>query len=137
MPFREKSAWISLACLVATFGVYYGSIGLGLIESYGFRSLHFFLISALAYLVFRVVLYLIAAATAREDACAPFDEREQLISLKAARNANIALIIGTLLVPMSLHAGLSPPGMAQVAMLALVVAEMVREISRITYFRLG
>jgi len=135
MSFREKSAWISLICLVVTFGLFFGAMGHGLIESHGGRTAGLFFLCAASFLALQLVLHLAAAWTTPPDGKAMRDEREQLIGLKATRNANIALIVGILMVPGSQHIGVPAPFMGYLAMLALVLSELVRAVSRITYFR--
>jgi hypothetical protein len=135
MSFREKSAWISLICLVATFGLFFGAMGHGLIESHGGKTASLFFICAGSFLALQVILHIAAAWTTPRDGKAVRDEREQLIGLKATRNANIALVIGVLMVPGSQHIGVPAPFMAYLAMLALVLSELVRAVSRILYFR--
>ena len=44
---------------------------------------------------------------------------------------------GVLIIPASMHAGAHAPSMGYLSIVALVAAEAVREISRITYFRTG
>src|ERR1700733_13240901 len=129
MPFREKSAWISLVCLVTVFG---GFSLAGRFIAGGRAALFFGCVTA--FVVLRIVLHVIATATAPEDARAPLDERERLIGLMAGRNANIALIAGVMAVPLSMHMGVQKPEMGYVAMMAIIVAEIVREVSRISYF---
>lgn len=135
MSFREKSAWISLICLVATFGLFFGAMGHGHIESHGGRTAHLFFICAGSFIALQIVLHAVAAWTTPKDGKAVRDEREELIGLKATRNANIALVIGVLMVPGSQHIDVPTPFMAYLAMLALVLSELVRAISRIMYFR--
>jgi hypothetical protein len=135
MSFREKSAWISLVCLVATFGLFFGAMAHGLIDVRGVRTLTLFFACIAIFVVLQIVLHVAAAATTPRDGKAVRDEREQLIGFKATRNANIALVIGVLMVPGSQHLGVSAPFMAYLAMLALVFSELVRAVSRIMYFR--
>ena len=135
MSFRERLAWISLVCLVLTFGVFFLAMGHGFIPTHSLVTLQWFAACVAAFAVLRVALHVIAVVAAPSDARAPFDERERLISLKATRNANIALMAGVLIIPGSLHVGAHAATMGYLAMLALVVAEGVRDVSRITYSR--
>ena len=48
MSFREKSAWITLVSVLLTFGAYYGSLGIGLINPLSMRAFHFGVLSILA-----------------------------------------------------------------------------------------
>ena len=141
MPFREKSAWISLFCLLATFGLFFVLLSRGLLGPTGMHHLHWFLMALLAFILLQVVLHIIARVTAPLDAKAPLDERERMILLRASRNAYITLFVGAVLVPLSLHL----PGHLHanfraapwVALVGLFAAEVVRAISQIIYFRRG
>ncbi|MDB5438604.1 MAG: hypothetical protein JWM33_1031 [Caulobacteraceae bacterium] len=137
MPFREKSAWISLACLLATFGVFFFSMIHGVIEPSGFRSAHLFFVAFVVFFVLQIILHVIAAAMAPKEANTPADERERRILLAAGRNAHLVLIAGVILTPLTLHLGLGGPAMAYHLMMALVVSEIVRSVSQIVYFRRG
>jgi hypothetical protein len=141
MPFREKTAWISLFCLVATFGLFFGLLSQGRLGPTGMHHLHWFLHALMAFVVLQLVLHLIARVTTPLDAKAPLDERERIILLKASRNAYIALFIGAISVPLSLHLPghlhANTPSAPWIALLGLFASEVVRAISQIVYFRRG
>lgn len=141
MPFREKSAWISLVCLLATFGVFFVLLSRGRLGPTGMHHLHWFIYAIFAFIVLQVVLHLIARATAPLDAKAPLDERERLIMLKATRNAYITLFCGAVAVPLSMHthhvAHNAVRALPWIAIAGLFAAEVVRAISQIVYFRRG
>lgn len=136
MPFREKSAWITLVCMLATFGVFFFALGHGLIPAGG-TSLHVLLLTSAAFVGLQIVLHLANIALAPRDAKVPVDERERLIGLKSTRNAYVALIVGVIANPLALHLHIRAPEIGYVALLALFVAEVVRAVSQIVYFRLG
>ena len=140
MPFREKSAWISLVCLLATFGLFFFLLVTGQLGAYPMAHFHWFLHALILFILLQVVLHLIARALSR-DRKAPPDERERLILLKSTRNAYVALVIGAVTVPLSLHAPrhlhIDWPALPWVALGGLFIAEVVRAISQIVYFRRG
>jgi hypothetical protein len=136
MPFREKSAWITLVCMLATFGVFFFVLGHGLID-HGMMSFHVLLMTIMAFVALQVVLHLANILMAPKDAKVPVDERERLIGLKAMRNAYLALMIGAIAVPATLHLGVDFHDLPYVALLALFIAEVVRAVSQIVYYRLG
>ena len=136
MPFREKSAWITLVCMLATFGVFFFVLGHGLIDQ-GMMSLHVLLMTIMAFVALQVVLHLVNILMAPKDAKVPVDERERLIGLKSMRNAYLALVIGAIGVPGTLHLGVDAHDLPYVALLALFIAEVVRAVSQIVYYRLG
>lgn len=137
MPFREKSAWISLACLLGTFGVFYFSMIHGAIEPRGHQTALLFLGAVIGFIVLQIVLHVVAAVATPKEANIPADEREQRILLKSGRDAHFVLIVGALATPLSIHFGMDEAAMAYHLMLALVVSEIVRSVSQIVHFRLG
>ena len=137
MPFREKSAWISLVCLTATFGSFFAALTLGAIPSEGAPAAQIFFGCVAAFALLQIALHTVAASRALDDARATIDERERLIALKAAHNAWAVLVGGMLLVPASLHFGAHPPLMGYLAMAVLAMSEIVRAASRIFYFHKG
>lgn len=137
MSFREKSAWISLVCLTATFGSFFGAMIVGVVPTEGARAFGLFFGCVAIFVALQIVLRIVATARAPADARAAVDEREHLIALKAARNAWVVLICGMLLIPASLHAGAHAPLMGYLTMAVLAVSEIVRASSRIFYFRKG
>lgn len=142
MSFREKSAWFVLIGLLATFGVFYFFWGHGVMQP-GMEELHWFLMAIVGFVLIQVVLHIAAAVLDRQGARAPKDEREQLIGLKAARNAGAALAVGVVMVPVLAHlaafhgAHVHAGHMILVTMGALFLSEVVRAASKIIYYRLG
>ena len=137
MPFREKSAWISLVCLPATFGAFFLAMATGLVPTSGILAVKVFFGCTAGFVLLQLGLYAAAAMRAPADARAARDERERLIALKAARNAWAVLVCGMLITAGSLHLGLQQSQMGYLAMAFLVLSEMVRAASCIFYFRRG
>ncbi len=137
MPFREKSAWISLVSLLLTFGSFFVAMTSGAIPSEGRRAAEIFFGCVAAFVVLQIFLRIAAAARSPSDARAALDERERLIDLRAARNAGVVLICGLLALPAGMHIGADGPLMAYIAMAVLAASEAVRAASRIIYFRRG
>jgi Ca2+/Na+ antiporter len=140
MPFREKSAWISLVCLLGTFGMFFFFLVTGQLGAHPMAPIHWFLHALILFILLQVVLQVMARAISR-DRKAPPDERERLILLKSTRNAYVALVIGAATVPLSLHLPhhmyIDWPDLPWVALGGLFIAEVVRAISQIVYFRRG
>ena len=137
MPFREKSAWINLVCLLVALAFFVAS----------YREVTMFFAAVAAFVGLQVALHFASARLSPKDAATPLDEREQMIRLKGSRNAYWALVVGAFGVPLSLHFGHYGGGedgawlrvhtMAYIAVVAIIVAELVRAVSQIIYFRLG
>ena len=145
MPFREKSAWISLVCTLAVFGAFYGSLLFGVIPSAGMATLHYLLQSVIGLIVLQVILHLIAAAMSRGEAGTPKDEREKLIELKAASIAYNVLMISSVAgmfvfihMPHVHHHGMAAAAQTGLLVLACVVfADIVKSAAKIVYYRRG
>lgn len=138
MPFREKTAWISLSCLLAAVAFYAGAWMFGFLPTPMDRFKVFFGCVAVI-IVLRLILHLAAARGAPSDAATPADEREQLIVLKSARNTSNVLIAGLLMVPVILHLHLhiGLPEVIWIAVVTLIAGEVIRSASQILYFRRG
>ena len=144
MPFREKSAWISLVTMLVVFGAFFGGIATGRLPASGFPTMHYLILSVGAVIALQLVLKLAARWLAGTDAASPKDERERLIELKATRIAFYVLVAAVLLaVFLVIHtpvAGGPFPGSPRLglAMVAcIVLADVVRSAAQIVYFRRG
>lgn len=137
MPFREKSAWITLVCLVTACAMFFGPLSHNGHGLHGRMTFYLFVHSVLAFIVLQIVLQIINAILAPKDARRPADERERLILLRAGRNAHVVLIIAVVLIPLGLHMDFNAPALMYHLMLALVISEIVRAASQIAYYRLG
>jgi hypothetical protein len=138
MSFREKSAWITLATVLLSFGVYFGAIGFRLIPSHGFMTVHLLLICLLSLILLQVVLRVIAARLAPGDARSPKDEREQLIELRAMRIGYYFLAISAFACGLLLHLGeTSAFELMNVILLAIVASVVVVSLAQIVQYRRG
>lgn len=152
MPFREKSAWISIFVTLLIWGSYFGDMMPNLLS--GRPDLDgmlgaFFGSVALA-VILQIVLTIVIAVLSPKEANAPADERERLIELRAANIAynvlTFLLVIAVLGAPAmslfhALKAGIEPSlgsavvPMANGVLLALVLAEVVKHIAQLVQFR--
>ena len=92
MPFREKSAWISLLSMSGICGVYFWSVMHAGPHAAGFRF-GGLLGTIVALVIVQVVLTVAAAIVTPKEAQAPRDEREKLIELKIRDLRSVLLII--------------------------------------------
>jgi uncharacterized membrane protein YfcA len=143
MPFREKSAWISLLVMLGVFGAYFGAILTGRLPPAGLVTFRYLLMSVAAASLLQVALRVIAAMLARSDARAPKDERERLIELKATEVAFYVLLVAALGgMFVALHTplfGHPPrlPTMGLVTLAAVILADVARSLAIIVRYRLG
>jgi hypothetical protein len=135
MPFREKSAWISLLSISVIYGVYFWSVvHAGPHAGFHFGSL---LATVIALIVVQIVMHVVVAIAAPKEAKAPRDERETLIELKATRIAYSGL--ATAVACACLFGALDPPMVfnTNALLFILVTAELMRTSCQIILFRRG
>ncbi|MEP7211028.1 MAG: hypothetical protein ABI740_09350 [Alphaproteobacteria bacterium] len=138
MSFREKSAWITLVTVLLCFGVYFGAMGLGLIPTQGFMTVHLLLVCLAALIILQVVLRIITARLAPEDARSPKDEREELIELRAMRIGYYFLAISAFACGLLLHLGkTSAVELMNFVLLAIVTSVVAVSLAQIIQFRRG
>jgi len=141
MTFKEISAWIETAAIVALYGYYIVEVPHAATAG---AALGLYVGVAVAFIALVVVLNIAAAIMHRPE---NEDERDRLIAAKASRNAYFVLMTGTfgaillLLVP---DASLSqfthlPQSMmaAHLLVLSIAAGELLRFTSQVLYYRLG
>jgi hypothetical protein len=134
MPFREKSAWISLLSMSGICGLYFWSAGhIG--PQVGRFRLGGLLETIIALVVVQAALTVAAAIVTPKEANAPRDEREKLIELKATRFAYSGLASTIALA--CFFSAFDPPLVFNTNTLFffLVMAEVLRSGCQIIQFR--
>ena len=135
MAFREKSAAITLFCLLAVYGAY------AVWAVWAARSIpetEGALVAAAACLIVAMaVIHIVAAVLSGRDARAKSDERDRSIGWRAARNAYYTLMSCIWVSPALdlLHLGAAVLLNAVVG--TIVLAEIVNYASRFVYYRRG
>ena len=132
MSFREKSACVSLAAVVLVYG-YYGyrlwgapATRLGAIE--------LLIGSTILMIIISVVGHLALAIHQRPEM---LDERDVMVDLRSVRNGFHALAAGVWATIFLAVAVRNPIFLAYAALGAFVLAEAVRLISQLVYYRTG
>ena len=138
MPFREKSAWISLLATSGVWGTYFWILWPDLLDRSLNPSAVGLLIGGVVVLtLIQIVLAITMALTSGKAADAPMDEREQIIDLKGARAGFYALNGAVLCVSALWLLKVSPLIMANGILAAMVVGEVVRSAWIIASYRRG
>jgi len=136
MPFREKSAWISILSMSGIYGLYFWSV---MRTAPHFASFHFISLieTVVALVVVQIVLTIAVAVFSLRDAQAPRDERDKLIELRATRVAYAGL--ATSVVFAVFFGGLNPPIVfnANALLFILVTVEILRSACQIVQYRRG
>lgn len=138
MPFREKSAWITLISVILTFGSYYGALALGLFPPMSLASFHIGLGVIVGFVVLQIVLRLIAFAMSPKDARLPRDERERMIEARSHTIGYYVQMAGILLVVIATHIrGSNFLTTVYLGVASVLLAAMAVAISQIVMFRRG
>jgi len=134
MSFREKCAWISFVLLVLLAAGF--ALG-GHLRMDGIDGLHYFLGLILGFALLQVLLRVIVARQAPQEARTPKDEREQLIDLKASRIGFYVLVAGVLLSMLLVHVHGNPWTGLESMVLAVLVSWAIKFAGEIVYYRRG
>jgi H+/gluconate symporter-like permease len=147
LSFQEKSIAGSLAATIFVYANYFGrSLQLWLENTPDDHAVAR-LVGTITLLVVIEVIYQIVIAIAERPA--PKDERDRFIDAKANRNAYAVLVIGLahLIGGVLIAEGVSyqnwsflpltPFLLAQAALAALIVAEVVKGVTQLYYYRAG
>lgn len=139
MAFREKTAWLALIAMALAYIPFFALLqrdtGTG-----AAAIIHFLILFGIASAVRiavevggRIVLMVRLGAEARE----PADERDRAIAARSAHFGYVVLLAGMILVGVVMP--FSSQGLAIVgpALLAIVVAETVRNLAVVLSYRLG
>lgn len=136
LSFREKSAWISIVCLLAVFIPFFWNSYrqfTGQVDGSSAITVAFALL--VAFVVLEIVLHAVVALQAPAEARSPRDEREHLIEMRATRLAFQVLVLGALAAVGAVHLTRSAWVIQQVVLLAIVVAELVKFTTQVVLFR--
>ncbi|HEX5008714.1 MAG TPA: hypothetical protein VFV70_16490 [Hyphomonadaceae bacterium] len=138
MSFREKSAWITLVSVLLTFGAYYGSLGIGLINPLSMRAFHFGVLSILALVALQIILHVVAALMNPKEARTPRDEREKMIQARSHTVGYYVMMVGMLVIVVLTHIP-ATNFMTTVyfGVLTMVIAALGVAIAQIVMFRRG
>lgn len=140
MSYREKSVWIALLLDLGIYGYYawslYEVIQSGQIGTFEYFNLLITLVIILV--IATIILEAIVAGASPRESTAPADEREKLIALKATNVAYTLMVIAALnAAGFTADGRVSPFYIANGLFLAVVFAEIVRNVLQIVRFRRG
>lgn len=128
MPYREKTAWLSLIAMALTFGPYFAIVAL--MPSQGrtlpdLRQLAFYAVAAIAQAIILAAGRLWLRRRSPEDARMPADERDRAIMRRSINAAYYVLIAGTIVVGCVMPFSSSGWAIVNAAILTIVAAEVV------------
>lgn len=137
MPFREKTAWVTLLAIIIVSLMYWFHVHSPFVPHSHDTVLAAMGVSLAAYVLIEVIAWLILRRRNPVESREPRDERERLIDLKAMRIAYYVFTVGALGgIFFTLHlAGAGTVTLAMVVFLAFILSQLARHVARIVAYR--
>lgn len=136
MAYREKTAWLTLICMIVAYGIYFPMMALRDTPPSLFDILWAFGtiagLQAVAVIIGHVVLAIQTAPPARRA-----DERDKAIARRGASAGFYVLMAGTILVGVVMPFSEPPAKIVNTTLLALVIAQAVSLVLVLTSYRRG
>jgi hypothetical protein len=140
MPYRERTAWLSLIAMAVTFGPYVVYVsGLPTLDAPlpNFPMMKLFALAMGGQAILIVIGQIVLRLRHREDARARPDERDRAIDRRSIRAAYYVMIVGMIMVGIIMPFERHGWAIVNAAALAITVAESVRCIIAIISYRRG
>jgi len=128
MPYREKTAWLSLFAMVITFGPYFTIVGTGTLPAEPVPNLRQFGLLAASAILQMLILglgHLYLRRGSAHEARMPLDERDQAITRRSVSSAYYVLITGMILVGCVMPFHSSGWSIVNAALFMMITAEAV------------
>ncbi len=137
MANHEKSAWLTLVCMVVAYMIYFSLVISGHVGPRLFDILWTFGIIASIQAVVVVIGHAVLAVLGGAEGRAKPDERDRAIARRGASAGYYVLLVGTILVGVIMPFSDPAPRIVNTALLAIVLAETVRYVLIILSYRRG
>ena len=138
MAFREKTAWLVLVSMLITYAIYFGLIAAGHPAGRSmFPMLWLFGSLTIAQVIVIIIGTSVLAARSPDEAMAPPDERDRAISGRSALAGYYVLMTGTIFAGVVLPFVADGMKLVNAALLAIVIAETVRDLVIVSSYRRG
>jgi hypothetical protein len=128
VPYREKTAWLSLIAMAVTFGPYFTISAARSINAAALpnlRQLGLFAIAAIVQMVILAVGHLYLRHESPEESRTPPDERDRAIISRSINSAYYVLIAGMILVGCVMPFHSAGWTIINAAIVMIVIAEVV------------
>lgn len=127
MPYKEKTAWLSLLAMAVAFGPYFAHAAATMPDSLlpNLRQLGFFAMAVTAQVIILGVGHLLLRRHSPEEAGLPADERDRLIQQRAVSRAYHVLIGGMIMVAIVMPFFTGGWAIVNAAIFMIVLAEFV------------
>ena len=128
MPYREKTAWLALIAMAATFGPYFAIVWAGVLPAAGMpdlRQLALYAVVAVVQMLILGIGHLYLRRASPEEARMPPDERDRAIKSHATTSAYYVLMVGMMVVGIIMPFQTDGWTIVNAALMSIVVAEIV------------
>jgi hypothetical protein len=128
MPYREKTAWLSLLAMAITFGPYFTMTAMHFFPNEpmpNLRQLGLFAVTAIVEMLILGVGHLYLRRRSTQEARMPLDERDHAIMRRSVSSAYYVLIVGMILVGCVMPFNSNGWSIINAALFMIVAAEVV------------
>jgi hypothetical protein len=128
MPYREKTAWLSLLAMFVTFGPYFTVIATRALPSEpmpNLRQLDLLAVTTIVQVLILGLGHLYLWRASAQEARMPLDERDQAIKRRSVSSAYYVLIAGMILVGCVMPFNSSGWTIINAALFMIIAAEVV------------
>lgn len=129
MPYREKTAWLSLFAMIVTFGPYFVHVAMDSRPPRPLPDLHeisYYAAITIAELIILGVGHLVLRLKSPDEARTPLDERDQAIKRLSVSSAYYVLIFGMIQVGCIMPFTLKGWSLVHASIFMIVAAELTR-----------
>jgi uncharacterized membrane protein len=138
MPFREKSAWLSLIAMALSFGPYFALVANSAAQDStmpNLRLLQWFAATVVVQVIIMAAGAAILALVSPQEARTPPDERDHAIARRSVSAAYYVLIVGMIVVGCVMPFYASGWRIINAALLMIVAAELVHYGVTVMFYR--
>ncbi len=128
MPYREKTAWLSLVAIIITFGPYFTIVAVRPVPGDPMPNLHqlgLFAVTAIVQMLILGIGHLYLRRRSLPEARLPLDERDQAIVRRSISCAYYVLIAGMILVGCVMPFNSGGWSIINAALFMIIAAELV------------
>lgn len=134
--FEEKSVWVTLSSLVATFAIYFTLAARMLFAGVMVVAPYVALLATATVLLVIIVIagHIVVVLSSRADGR---DERDRLIAWRAESNSSWLLAVGVLAAIVGLALGLGAAWIANGLLMSLFLSGVLKQVMQLVYYRRG
>ena len=136
MTYKEKGIWISLVTTLLIFGYYFvKAFQMANSGGVGHKDFAIFFVSIIVMIIIvEIISHIILTIAHRPET---EDERDQLIELKATRNAYYILVAGVWIAIGQFWFSTAPLLVIHIILFFFILGEILSDITKLVYYRRG